>query len=197
MKYMKEIERQFKSYRYPVFKSYELETFGVGKKYKKRLIHLMLSNSRINRITKGVYTFHKDVDVVGFAFSPFYYGMEDALSIRGISEQGTNPIIVTTRNVRQGKRSFIGRNYIVRRIPEEHFFGYGMLKHGDFWVPVSDVEKTVIDLVYFDHHITEEHWSEIIKLLDSKKLNEYLQRYKIVFREKVHKMLKEAKNRSH
>lgn len=190
MKYIREIEKQFKSQKYPVFKSYELDSFGAGKKYKKRLTHLLLANGRIRRIAKGVYTFHNDVTVVGFAFSPFYYGFEDALSIMGISDQGTNPIVVTIRNVRQGVRTFGGRNYRVKCIPQSLFFGYEMLQRGNFWIPVSDIEKTIIDMIYFKDHIRDELWPDILKALDKKKLDKYLQKYRKDFREKVKAIIK-------
>ena len=195
MKYMEKIEVQFRSPRYPVFRSYELESFNVGRKYRKRLIDLLLSDGRIKRISRGIYTFHNDADVVGFAFSPFYYGFEDALSIRSISFQGTNPIVVTPRNVRQGRRVFGGRNYLVRRIPERLFFGYKMFKRGNFWIPVSDLEKTVIDMIYFDNAIRDELWPGILEELDMKRLNEYLKRYKKEFRAKMLQIIKEERKR--
>ncbi len=35
----------------------------------------------------------------------------------------------------------MGQNVLVRRIPEQYFFGYEYRTHGDFSLPVSDVEK--------------------------------------------------------
>jgi len=195
MKYMREVEKQFQSPSYPVFRSYELESFKMGKKYKKRLIHLLLSNGRIERITRGVYTFHNDVTVVGFAFSPFYYGFEDALSIRGLSLQGTNSIVVTFRNVRQGVRSFKSRNYLVRRVPQDLFFGYNLLKRGKFWIPVSDLEKTIIDMMYFDHYIRDELWPGILKELDMERLRDHLKRYKKGFRDEMLKTISEERKK--
>lgn len=177
MKLTSEIQKRFSGIDHPVFKSQELDLLGIDSGYKKRLVHLMTSDKRITRITRGVYTFHKDSNVVGFAFSPFYYGLEDALTLRKVSVQGTNPVVVTVRNVRQGRRSFNGRNYIVKRIPQNLFFGYGMIKAGEFWVPVSDLEKTVIDMLYLQKGIRDELWAAIAKKLDRKRLDGYLKRY--------------------
>lgn len=182
MKYTDEIEGHLADSRHPVFRSQELSLLGVGDKYKKRLVHLMLADGRITRITRGVYTFHRDIDVVGFAFQPFYYGLEDALAIRRLSEQGTNPVVMTPRNVRQGVRTFNGANYVVRRVPAELFFGYGMARRGGFWVPVSDVEKTVIDMLYFGGAIRDELWPPIAAALDRERFAEYLKRYPPGFR---------------
>jgi predicted transcriptional regulator of viral defense system len=195
MKYIKDVEKEFRKPSYPVFKSQDLASFKVGRKYRKRMTHLLLSSGRIERITRGIYTFHNDVSVVGFAFPPFYYGFENALTLRGVSLQGTNPMVVTPRNVRQGVRVFKGRNYIVRRIPPKLFFGYNMLKRGNFWMPVSDLEKTVIDMMYFDDYIRGELWPGILEKLDMKRLKEHLKRYKKEFREKMLKTIREERKK--
>lgn len=179
------IAREFGDYGHPVFRSQELSVLGIGAKYKKRLVHLMLGDGRITRITRGVYTLHRDADVVGFAFQPFYYGLEDALSIRKLSAQGTNPVVLTLRNVRQGTRTFRGRNYMVKRIPQRLFFGYGMVKRGGFWLPVSDVEKTVIDMLYFGDPVRDELLPAIVKEIDRKRFASYLERYDPRFRKKA------------
>jgi predicted transcriptional regulator of viral defense system len=193
MKYITDIRREFSISKKPVFESSELSSFGIGDKYKKRLLHLMLAKGEIRRITSGAYTFHKDLDVVGFAFRPFYYGLEDALSIMKISLQGTNPIVITVRNVRQGVRDFYGRNYVVKKIPEEFFFGYEIVRHGEFWIPISDLEKTIIDMVYFKEYIRDELWIEIIKIINIKKLDTYLNKYKPEFKDRVLGLVKDHK----
>ena len=54
MKYMKTVRERFKSPKFPVFKAQELKTLGIGSKYLKRLIHLLLSRGEITRITRGI-----------------------------------------------------------------------------------------------------------------------------------------------
>lgn len=195
MKYMSYLKSRFSKPDFPTFKLSDLRLAFSQKRIKDNYLYLMVHNlekrGEIRRITRGIYTFHKDVSVVGFAFSPFYYGFEDALSIRGISLQGTNPIVVTLRNVRQGRRVFAGRNYIIRRIPANLLFGYNVVKRGSFWIPVSDIEKTIIDMMYFDNHIRDELWPDILKELDMKLLNEYLTHYKKEFRAKMLKVIRE------
>ena len=66
----------------------------------------------------------------GFGFSPFYYGLEDALSLRNVWEQETNPVIITPRTVRVGIRKFEGRHFVVRRIDRSMFFGYTFVDYG-------------------------------------------------------------------
>ena len=67
-------------------------------------------------MAKGVYTFHNDITVVGFAFKPFYYGLENALTILKLWDQNTNPVVITWKNVRAGERKFGDGNYLVQRL---------------------------------------------------------------------------------
>ncbi len=177
MKYIDTIRRRFDNPKVPVFRLGELKLIkGISAAYLKLLVHNMLKKGEIKRITKGAYTFHDNADVVCFAFMPAYYGLEDALSIRGISEQGTNPIVITIRNVRRGERNFEGKRYIVYRIAKRLFFGYDMIEKGGMWLPVSDVEKTLIDLIHFRVGIREELWPGILQSIDKIKLEGYLAR---------------------
>jgi len=45
------------------------------------------------------------------------------------------------------------------------------------YLPYSDVEKTVINMVYFKQKLNEETIRELIKKIDRKKLNSYLKIY--------------------
>jgi predicted transcriptional regulator of viral defense system len=194
MKYIDFVRQTFNNRGFPVFTIRDLK-IGLSERrisagYLYTLVHELLRKKEITRITRGIYTFHNDVFVVGFAFEPFYYGLECALSMRGLSTQGTNPIVITTRNVRAGVRTFNGRNYRIQKINGNLLFGYELLKYGEFWVPVSDVEKTVIDLVYFGYGIRDELLNDIHKHINMKKLNEYLKKYDTRFKKKVFAELK-------
>lgn len=129
---------------------------GVSGPYLDILTHNMVKRVEIKRVTRGIYTFNDESAVVGFAFQPFYYSMENALSLRGMSEQATNFVVMTTRNARTGVRLFEDRNYRVQHINKRHFFGYGLMRYGEYWLPVSDIEKTIIDLVYLGDHVSNE-----------------------------------------
>ncbi len=195
MKYINYVRNTFGANNFPVFTVTDLKValgaMGISKDYLRLLIHNLLHKGEIKRITKGVYTAHDDATVVGFAYGSFYYGLENALSIRGFSDQSTNFVVLTPRNVRQGIRNFDGRNYLVKRLDSSFFFGYDLIRYGNFWVPVSDLEKTVIDMVYFDDFISPESWEIIKPKLDVKKLTLYLKKYDSKFRKKV---LEEVRN---
>jgi predicted transcriptional regulator of viral defense system len=195
MKYIGYIREHFKSSGFPVVKFFELRTAlkskGISDAYLKRVVNYLLKRGEMKRITKGVYTFHDDITVVGFAFQPFYYGLENALTIRKLWEQGTNPIIMTPKKARVGIRKFVNSNYIIQRIDKKLFFGYGLIKYYDFWIPVSDIEKTFLDFIYFKHYIREDVLKELKHQIDKRRLKCYLKRYPYRFRREVLQLLAE------
>ncbi len=152
----------------------------MGKKAKRGyldlLVHQLVKGKRLFRIRNGVYSFSDDTQLAGFAFQPFYYGLQDALSLHGLWEQETNPVVITTRKVRNGIRKFGDSNYVVRRISKRLFFGFESLKYGEYWVPVSTIEKTLIDLVYFKQYLPPDLKIEFRKRCDRKRLAELLKR---------------------
>ncbi|HIH22497.1 TPA: hypothetical protein HA238_02110 [Candidatus Micrarchaeota archaeon] len=158
----------------PAFTITDLRVFlkGIKPRYLNLLIHNLRSKHGLRRIVKGVYTFKEEMQVVGFGFRPFYYGLQDALSLRGLWEQETNPVVITPRKMRSGMRHFIGGNYLVRHISRRMFFGFEMIKYYDFWIPVSDNEKTLIDLIYFKEPVP----GELFQNINKKKLRIYLKR---------------------
>ncbi|EQD50004.1 transcriptional regulator [mine drainage metagenome] len=181
MKYIEDVRDRFSGTSFPVFTIEDarlaLKGKNVGNGYLSLMLHNMSRSGEITRITRGVYTFHKDVVVAGFAFRPFYYGMESALALRGLSDQGTNLVVMTARNVRTGTRSFEGRNYRIQRIGKDLMFGYGVIKRGGYWIPVSEPEKTIIDMVSLGQHVSEPVRKALKKIVDRKKLVSYLKSY--------------------
>lgn len=189
MKYIRYVREHFGDSGFPVVTLSDLRTALKAKKisdaYLKRLVNYLMHNGELKRITKGTYTLHDEITVVGFAFQPFYYGLENALTIRKLWEQSTNPIVITPKKVRGGVRKFGDNNYVVQRINKKLFFGYELIKYYDFWIPVSDPEKTLIDFVYFKHYLRSDALKELKRTIDKKKLAIYLKRYAPEFKSKL------------
>jgi Predicted transcriptional regulator len=111
----------------------------------------------------AITVLNDDIMLTGLSYKPFYYCLESALSLLNLWEQETNPVIVTPLHVRTGIMQYDGRNYIVRRISREMFFGYQYIKYFNFYIPVSDLEKTLIDLVYYNEKIPDYLFDNIKK----------------------------------
>lgn len=176
MKYVKAFRGRFSSL--PSFTLRDVRVFfgsSLTRGYSHLLIHNLLKRGEIFRVAKGVYTFRGEMQVVGSAFQPYYYGLQDALSLHDLWEQETNPVVITTRNVRRGLRTFLGNNYLVKRISRRMFFGFSAFRYHDSWINVSDLEKTLIDFVYFEQPLGSEVLGELAPKLDRKKLSSYLE----------------------
>lgn len=142
--------------------------------YAKQLIRLLLASGRITRLTKGFYTTLGDPSLVVFCFQPAYLGLQDALAFHGLTEQETMPVIVTSRHVRQGLRTVMEQNVMIRRLDKRYLFGFEYYKQGDLYLPYSDPEKTVIDLAYFGVDMKQ---FKGLNKADARKMRAYLKRY--------------------
>lgn len=186
-KYQKDVESLFK--RSAVVNASSILRILRSKKkvrqYQKQLIRNLLLKGKIKKLSKGFYTTHNEPSLVVFCFKPAYLGLQDALSFHELWEQETIPIIITSRKVRQGVRKALGVNILVRRIDKKYMFGFDHFKEGDFYLPYSDIEKTFIDMVYFNENFSEEAIKSILRKLDRKKLRLYLKVYPKKFRKKI------------
>jgi predicted transcriptional regulator of viral defense system len=175
----------------PVFRVRDIELIVKDRNYTHLILHKLTEKKEIKRIMRGWYSLYDDPIVSVFCFKPAYLGLQEALSMHNLWEQETNVVIVTTRKVRTGIRKFFGSNVIVHRIEQKYFFGFDLMRYENFFVPVSDVEKTFIDLIYFDEIPARPVLKEIKKKMSKEKLGEYLENYSSRFREKVEKLMRE------
>jgi len=174
----------------PVFRVRDIELLVGNRNYAHLILHKLAKKGEIKRVVKGWYSLHDDPIVSVFCFKPAYVGLQEALSLHNLWEQETNVVIITTKKVRVGIREILGNNVILRTIEPKYFFGFDLIRYENFFVPVSDIEKTLIDFVYFKENLARETLREIIKRIDKQKLIEYLKKYPSKFRQKVRKLAK-------
>jgi predicted transcriptional regulator of viral defense system len=189
VKYLSEIREFFKKSQIVDINSLKKFILKRDKRYVNLVVHNLIKKGEIRRITKGYYSIHDDPSLIVFCFKPAYLGLQDALSFHNLWEQETNPVILTTSNVRTGVRKVFGRNVVFRRIKPDYFFGFDYVRDGDFYVPYSDIEKTFIDMVVFNEHMDNEVLKEFKKRIDRKKLKDYLKRYPKNIRYRVEKKI--------
>jgi len=171
------VEKLFKKSPIISFSSIERIVGNQKSEYAKHLIRNLIRKGRIKKITKGYYTVYDEVSLAVFCFKPAYLGLQDALSFHNIWEQETIPVIITTKKVRQGIRKIFGVNVLLRRIGKKYFFGFDYYKEGDFYFPYSDIEKTLIDMVYFRQKLSKELLDNFSKMINKKKLKMYAKKY--------------------
>ncbi|MEM3607214.1 MAG: hypothetical protein QXE30_06205, partial [Candidatus Bathyarchaeia archaeon] len=151
--------------------------------------HNLVNKGEIKRIIKGWYSLYDDPIVSVFCFKPAYIGLQEALSLHGLWEQETNVIIVTMLKVRTGVRKILDSNVILHRIDKKYFFGFDYLKYENFFVPISDIEKTLIDLIYFNEVPGKDVIKTIKKKIDEEKLMNYIKKFPPRFKRKINKIL--------
>lgn len=192
MKYKKELYEKFSKSK--VFSLRDVRILfkdkNISKDYSKCLVSNLKTSNNIYKITKGKYTFQDDIICAGFAFTPFYYGLQEALSLHNLHEQETNLVIITTNKIKPGVRQIMNTNVCLRRIDPKYFFGFDFIKYYDIEIPVSDVEKTLIDFVYYKEPLSKDVINNIKKILNRSKLKKYLLKYPNHIKKKIDFLLK-------
>lgn len=165
----------------PVVSFDSVEKIVAGRKNKKQYAKILIKNliakGKMKKLAKGWYTAKDDILLSVFCFQPAYFGLQDALSFHGLTEQETIPVIVTTQRVKQGIRKIMGSNVLVRRIKKDYFFGFESHGQSGMYLPYSDIEKTLIDLIYFKENLSPETFKGIMKKVNLKKMENYLKKY--------------------
>ncbi len=173
----------------PVFRARDVELMVKDRAYTSLLLHNLERRGEVQRMVKGWYTARGDPSLAVFAFRPAYLGLQEALSLRDLWEQETSVVIVTCISVRPGVREILGSNAILHRIDAKYFFGFDYLDYGGIAMPVSDVEKTLIDLVYYRELPGTDVLRRLAKEADESKLREYLLRYPQRFRSSFRRVI--------
>lgn len=189
-KYVFAVESLFK--KSPVVNAASLKRIVKSKGYTKQLVRNMSAKGAIKRLAKGCYTSRDDPSLAVFCFEPAYLGLQDALSFHNLWEQETIPVIITAAMVRPGLRKSMGLNIMIKRINKKYLFGFDYQSCGaELYLPYSDIEKTLIDMVYFGQNLNRETIREIVKRIDKKKLGIYLKIYPEKIRKKVKAIISE------
>ncbi len=184
MNYTKEIIKKYKNKKLFTTRDIRLN-FKIKPNYLNLLIHNLLKQKKITKLAKGTYTFREELEIVGFAYFPFYYGLQDALSYHGLWKQETIPVIITSKKIKPGIRQINNNNILLRRINRKYLFGVEYKQINDIDIPISDIEKTLIDLVYYRQPINKETITEFRKRINKEKLNNYLEKYPVTFKKKA------------
>jgi len=186
-KYLDEVRNFISST--PVFKSRDIEKIVGSKPYAQVILHILTKRGEVNRLLKDCYSVFSDPIYTVYCFKPSYIGLQEALSLHGLWEQEVVTVIVTARRVRIGLRKILNSNVLVRRISPRYFFGFKLIRYGDSYIPISDIEKTIIDMIYFNERIEESIYSEIKEHINIQKLNNYLTHYPSIIRSRIETIL--------
>jgi len=84
-----------------------------GERYVHLLVHTLIKKRELYRLARGCYSRREDPTLTVFCFQPAYLGLQNALSIHNLWEQETNAIILTTKTVREGRRTVCGNDALL------------------------------------------------------------------------------------
>jgi len=188
IKHLKKIEEFIE--KSAVFNIRDIKKLVPNPDYANLLLHNMVKKGKINRLLKGYYSKFDDPHLIAYCIKPSYIGLESALSLHNLWEQETNVVLLTIRRVRSGIRKVQDANVVVKQINPNHFFGFEHINYYDFRINVSDIEKTLIDLVFYKKYIDQDLITEFRKKVNLKKLKGYLKNYDNEFADKVKNLLK-------
>lgn len=168
----------------------------------KAYYHLYKMNKKgfIKRLKNGLYIFYPDnllfkvqnyvedpLYVLKRLVKPYFASHYTALNLHGLAQRSINTLYVTTtKNV----KPLTQETYIIKPVivSEKYFFGYEKMKFGSGLINVSNLERTIIDIV--NRPDLAHGFEDIIKALldidvklDYSKLFEYLLKFnkKILF----------------
>ncbi|MFH1072431.1 MAG: hypothetical protein V1743_03305 [Nanoarchaeota archaeon] len=173
----------------PVVEFASLQRIIGSAPYAKLSVSVALRQGKIKRLARGIYTIHDDISLSVYAFRPGYLGLQSALSYHRIWEQETVPVIITSRTTRLGTREIMGGNVHVHRISKKYLFGYTLYRDGQLYFPYSDVEKTIIDVVWFRQALDADAIKKAKRMMDTARLKKYLEAYPLSFRKKVQRLI--------
>lgn len=171
----------------PYFTIHDIKRILKNKNYAYLVLNILTKRKEIFRLAKGFYSKYDDPSLVVYYFKPAYLGLQDAMSYHNLWGQETATVVVTAKRVRSGTRKVLGCNVVVKRINVKYLFGFDFLKVSKFYLPVSSIEKTFIDLIYFKEW-RKEYEKYFKGKVDKKLVKKYASYYPRKIKEKILKI---------
>lgn len=135
---------------------------GQDKEIINVFLHRQVERGILNRIKKGHYSFDNlNKFQLASTYKNSYLGLHSALEFYGTTTQRFLSIDLIGEKQLQSTK-----NTLHHKVKEELFFGYEKVELDGIWFFVSNLEKTLIDCVYFSNKV---YLSEIREFIRQKK----------------------------
>jgi predicted transcriptional regulator of viral defense system len=146
----------------------------------------------IYKIRNGWYRFNKKPEnetelyyIANKIYAPSYISFETAMNYYGIIPEAVFTIKSASTLKTQSFKNDLGF-FKYSNLKEECFFGYKLISTENFTFKIANIEKTILDFLYFSHSIETFHDIESLRLnryllkekLDYNKLLQYAELYK-------------------
>lgn len=186
MQYL-DLKTQLKDF--PVFSIKDIEKMDLS--FHKQRLSEWQKKDYVKKICKGFYIF-SDLQIneptlftiANRVYEPSYISLEMALSIYGIIPEAVYGITSVTSQKTKNLKSPVG-DFIYRHIQPELMFGYELREHDGHRYQVAEIEKAILDYLYFNSKINDNesfegmrfNISELKEKINMEKFNKYLEAF--------------------
>jgi predicted transcriptional regulator of viral defense system len=186
MQYL-ELKTQLKDF--PVFSIKDIEK--IDSSFHKQRLSEWQKKNYVKKICKGFYIFFDLVIqeqmlfiIANRIYEPSYISLEMALSLHGLIPEAVYTVTSVTSQKRRSLVTVVG-NFKYQHIQPSLLFGYELREYNGYRYQVAEIEKAILDYLYFNPSIKEEkafdgvrfNVSELREKLDLVKFNRYLDAY--------------------
>ena len=178
MKYL-DLKKELENYNLGIFSLNELVKITKQKKEViKSSISRFIKQNKILKIKKGFYSINniENKFILNKVFNNTYIGINSALEFYEVTNQRFNNLDLISKN---NLNNQVINNFKINfhKVNEKLFFGYERKKMNNQEFFVSNIEKTIIDCVYFSSKVYLSETNNLIKKMKTKINLELLQIY--------------------
>jgi predicted transcriptional regulator of viral defense system len=186
MQYL-DLKSQLKDF--PVFSIKDIEKVDLSF-HKQRLSEWQKKNY-VKKIRQGFYIF-SDLQInekilftiANRIYEPSYVSLEMALSIYGLIPEAVYGVTSVTSQNTKNIKTPVG-DLIYKHVQPDLMFGYELREHDGHHYQIAEVEKAVLDYLYFNSKINDNesfegmrfNTSELKEKLNMEKFNKYLEAF--------------------
>ena len=128
------------------------EIFKLDNNALKHYLKTQTNNGFIKQLKRGLYTLESDrpseEEIANSLYKPSYISFEYALSYHGVLPE--MPYVITSATTKPTRIFDIDSTpYLYKSIKPEAYTGYSLIKNHDREFLMADVEKALVDYLYF------------------------------------------------
>jgi predicted transcriptional regulator of viral defense system len=151
---------------------------NVSKKSASVYINRMLKKKLLFRIEKNKVSITDDHFIVASQIIlPAYLSLTTALYLLNAIQQVVDKVYVITTRQKKSKEVFGVKTHFIK-VDSNLMFGYSKVRKGNSFIMLADIEKTILDCLYFQRYCSLQYLCEALKKADIVKLESYVKRFK-------------------
>jgi len=174
---------------FPIFSIKDIEKMDLS--FHKQRLSEWQRKDYVKKICKSFYIF-ADLEInekilftiANRIYKPSYVSLEMALSVYGLIPEAVYGITSVTSQRTKNIKTPIG-DFIYRHIQSNLMFGYELREHNGYHYQVAEIEKAILDYLYFNSKINDAESFEGVRFniieakekINIEKFNKYLRAF--------------------